>query len=771
MTGTWREYEPSVSEVIEQAFLRGQQQVCSSECHVVYFHDMEQRDVLTDSPGVPRPVRRHRSFLRASALELLRRRNRRLREARRQAQAEERARIEARLAAAPAESPAGVRHGDEGSLQCGVGCRLSSNPLTGEVYVAQMDAAGPAALSGKVALGDVVLSVDAVAVSDPADAAERLLGAAATVVGVVLACGAQTAPPTTERVALLRQPPAGPGSGAGGAASGGKADCGVDLALRGGEVVVEAIRAGGAAAGSGLLAGDEVLAVDGAVLAPPLSRAEALDEARAMLRGPAGSRAVVRVARRGWGGGEAGRATGAEGAAGAEVAVVRAADLGDDALSARLAYQMALAEATAAGSGWGGGGSAALLAGGALAHTVRQVSLSLGEELHGSAAEAVRGVQTTLARTATGVSSAVGEKVERQMQPLMEQRWNALQLGSQVKGALLGALSSVVQPAVSTTRTIAGGVLASVVLRSGDGVNALAVNGDWLGGDGGEREARAAGVTVREIHLWKQQHGVRFLRLVFADGSELSGGVRGAGTYKGLRLDGGAFRVRYSDSRVLDISLPPGAFAGKAFSAAGALRDRPPAAPPPEAPVPARSRCKVAAEEPRADADAGAGGRWLWPARGEAPDPDEFAAAPGDEALWEALAEEGEPVAGDASVFRWRGRVLLRPFWSRGPDPALVVRAVPSGGLVYKGRPAALAPPAPPPPGAPPDPRAPPWAFGAGVEAEGEAEARDVSAICEMFPGRIGARRARQLLAHCGGDADAALSALLYEAALAHPPS
>jgi hypothetical protein len=248
--------------------------------------------------------------------------------------------------------------------------------------------------------------------------------------------------------------------------------------------------------------------------------------------------------------------------------------------------------------------------------------------------------------------------------------------------------------------------------------------------------------------------------------------VRGAGTYKGLRLEGGAFRVRYSDSRVLDVSLPPGASAGKAFSAAGALRDRPPAAAPPGAPAPARSRCKIAAEEPPGGgSDAGASGRWLRLARSEAPDPDEFAAAPGDEALWEALAEEGEPVADDASVFRWRGRVLLRPFWSRGPDPALVVRAVPSGALVYKGRPAALAPPAPPPPGAPPGPRAPPWAFGAGVEAEAEAEARDVAAICEMFPGRIGARRARQLLAHCGGDADAALSALLYEDALARPPS
>ncbi|KAJ1475923.1 hypothetical protein T484DRAFT_3137849 [Baffinella frigidus] len=167
------------------------------------------------------------------------------------------------------------------------------------------------------------------------------------------------------------------------------------------------------------------------------------------------------------------------------------------------------------------------------------------------------------------------------MGPILEQRWNALQLGSQVKGAVWNAISSVVHPAVSTTRTFRGGQLDMIAIRSGADVDALVINGDTLGGGGGHREARAVGVSIREMHLWKQAHAVRFLRIVFTDGSEISGGVRGAGAYKGLRFeDSGGFRVRYSESRVLDISVDPSTpGGGTSFNQSAAKADRPPSQP------------------------------------------------------------------------------------------------------------------------------------------------------------------------------------------------
>ena len=42
----------------------GQKTVCASEEDVIYFHEMEQRNVVSPDLGVhrPRPVRRHISF-------------------------------------------------------------------------------------------------------------------------------------------------------------------------------------------------------------------------------------------------------------------------------------------------------------------------------------------------------------------------------------------------------------------------------------------------------------------------------------------------------------------------------------------------------------------------------------------------------------------------------------------------------------------------------------------------------------------------------------
>ena len=37
-----------------------------------------------------------------------------------------------------------------------------------------------------------------------------------------------------------------------------------------------------------------------------------------------------------------------------------------------------------------------------------------------------------------------------------------------------------------------------------------------------------------------------------------------------------------------------------------------------------------------------------------------------DPALIQSLQREGEPVEGDATVFRWRGQLMLQPYWSKG---------------------------------------------------------------------------------------------------------
>jgi hypothetical protein len=51
--GVWREYEPDVCELVEQAFQMGQKAVCPSQQHVIVFHEMEQR-LVEDAP--PRPA-------------------------------------------------------------------------------------------------------------------------------------------------------------------------------------------------------------------------------------------------------------------------------------------------------------------------------------------------------------------------------------------------------------------------------------------------------------------------------------------------------------------------------------------------------------------------------------------------------------------------------------------------------------------------------------------------------------------------------------------
>jgi hypothetical protein len=44
-------------------------------------------------------------------------------------------------------------------------------------------------------------------------------------------------------------------------------------------------------------------------------------------------------------------------------------------------------------------------------------------------------------------------------------------------------------------------------------------------------------IWLQEVHVWKQQHALRYIRILFSNNTEISGGVRGEGTYKGLVLN------------------------------------------------------------------------------------------------------------------------------------------------------------------------------------------------------------------------------------------
>ncbi|EKX46648.1 hypothetical protein GUITHDRAFT_152281 [Guillardia theta CCMP2712] len=151
----------------------------------------------------------------------------------------------------------------------------------------------------------------------------------------------------------------------------------------------------------------------------------------------------------------------------------------------------------------------------------------------------------------------------------------------------------------------------------------------------------------------------------------------------------------------------------------------------------------------------GTGGPWLRKANKTSYNANEFSSL-SDPKLWDSLCDEGEPVDNDSTVFRWRGKTLLHPFWSNGN---LVVRAVPSGDLIYKGRPSNLNSPASDSSPTPSTLQSLKW----GSYEVDMAEERNISELCSLFPGRLGATRARELLNVCNGDVNAAMAILLDE--------
>jgi len=82
----------------------------------------------------------------------------------------------------------------------GIGCCLEHDPLLGVVFISSVRPGGAAALSGKVAVGDVLVKVDGTAVSSLEDAAELLVGPDGSLVVLELLWRGKTA-----SVALVRQ--------------------------------------------------------------------------------------------------------------------------------------------------------------------------------------------------------------------------------------------------------------------------------------------------------------------------------------------------------------------------------------------------------------------------------------------------------------------------------------------------------------------------------------------------------------------------------------
>lgn len=106
---------------------------------------------------------------------------------------------------------------------------------------------------------------------------------------------------------------------------------------------------------------------------------------------------------------------------------------------------------------------------------------------------------------------------------------------------------------------------------------------------------------------------------------------------------------------------------------------------------------------------------------------------------------------GDSTVFEWRDKTLHHPFWSQG---FLVVREVPSGNLIYRGR--------PPPEELEGVSGEPGGSKEEAVEEIG-GEEEHIRQLCDFFPSRLGREKATELLEEVGGDVNMAMGILLDE--------
>ena len=482
---------------------------------VIYFNDMLQYDVGPSGPD-PRPVCRHASFGRGEVLLSLRRRNQVLRNVARDINAQ------------------GMKDfscSDGRYEQAGIGCSLSTDPHDGPVFIGELHSGGPAALSGKIARGDRLVSINGTDVIDIKDT-DRLAGPPNTVVSVGVRRHGHV-----EVVKLLRQSLPVEDDEAGGQSEVG---VGISAQIIDAQCYITDLSPAGAAYFSGeITEGDMISAIDGQVL-----QENAPDRWLSRIRGREFSRVVLTVVSCRTGGAK-------------DVYLIRRREYSGMLLAGKITYDAGLKECSSndVKGIWGSTG------------VVRDALLDGSDDefdFHGwsvaqEASEAINKVGARLGHVAQNAVASVGEHVG-------ENKWNVLQFGSHVTGLVRGvtsAVSNVVQTAVSETQsrpraatTISGGTLSQVFIRSGEDVEGLSINGVCYGSsEGGDVSEIKSDVTIKEIHTWKRQHSIRFIRIVFSDRSEISGGTRGEGAYKGLVINGSEFKIRSSSFRILDIEL------------------------------------------------------------------------------------------------------------------------------------------------------------------------------------------------------------------------
>ncbi|EKX46647.1 hypothetical protein GUITHDRAFT_107431 [Guillardia theta CCMP2712] len=480
LDGSWQEYDPEICMLIEQAYQGGQRAVCPSHNTVLVFGDMEEQSVedgegkVGVQPLYSKPVKRHRSFGRSPVLLALRRRNLVYKEA------SLRARTEALILhdksnSADAESMAEV----------GIGCSLGHDPLSGNIFIAHIRTDSAAALSGRLAAGDVLVSIDGERVTKMEDAS-LLIGPVGSVVEVEVRYDEKV-----ERVSVVRKSYA-PNlpmhtfmRDLEQAEQRYRFDVGVEVDLVGGIPMIVRIREGSpAACSTSLMEGDQIMMIDDCDVINDVVPLESIVQ---MLEGSPWSRVKLMVARAyPWAPSSPKKKAEKKKRARQEeeqpaqvnmsefeVELVRGPDLNAEGIRAKLEFEE-LVKAKKS------------LQESLKASAKRQNPLMLAknavksvEELKETAQDVVAKAQENFAAAA----SQVTDKVEESVAPLLEQRWQVLQFGSQVSGLVRNAVSNITRGVSEqvNVRIVGGEDCRSISMLAGNKVESLEVNGEFFG--------------------------------------------------------------------------------------------------------------------------------------------------------------------------------------------------------------------------------------------------------------------------------------------------
>ena len=179
-----------------------------------------------------------------------------------------------------------VAPGRDPGQGAGVGMIFQQTKLTGKMIVSGLAPGGPAALSGRVSLGDVIHAIDGVPVAGRSisEVVAMIKGPEGSRVAIAL----QDYESNVRRVVLRREPAAGREAAPGEAVGVGVA---IQASRSTGAIVVVGVAPGGSAARSGAVApGDIVHAIDGAAV-----QGLPIPEVVARIKGPAATEIVMHL--------------------------------------------------------------------------------------------------------------------------------------------------------------------------------------------------------------------------------------------------------------------------------------------------------------------------------------------------------------------------------------------------------------------------------------------------------------------------------------------